>query len=150
MNEDAWAVRLGVSTEPVPAPPKAPIKPPKAPAVHHKPPATGTPTQKPPVTKTPTPAAAPASIGGIAWNDTNADGVYDSAGEPGIAGVSVTLRDADLRKIGTTETRADGRYSFTDLTPGDYVVEFKPPEGMVFTVQVPGGSDVNQTTGRTG
>ncbi|MGB4578197.1 MAG: SdrD B-like domain-containing protein, partial [Methanoculleus sp.] len=150
VNEDAWAVRLGVSTEPVPAPPKAPIKPPKAPAVHHKPPATGTPTQKPPVTKTPTPAAAPASIGGIAWNDTNADGVYDSAGEPGIAGVSVTLRDADLRKIGTTETRADGRYSFTDLTPGDYVVEFKPPEGMVFTVQVPGGSDVNQTTGRTG
>ena len=70
VNADAWAVRLGVVTEPTPAPtptPTAvPIKPPKAPVVHQKPaitvaptaaittPPVATATPKPMITRAPT------------------------------------------------------------------------------------------------
>lgn len=38
------------------------------------------------------PAVATASVGGVVWEDRNADGVWE-AGEPGLGNVSVTLED---------------------------------------------------------
>ena len=33
--------------------------------------------------------------------------------------------------VATTKTGADGRYEFTDLAPGDYVVEETNPPGLI-------------------
>ena len=63
VNMDAWAVKLGPAPMPTPTPKPttAPIKPPKAPIVHHKPPITAGPTPtvtaKPTTTATVTPTA---------------------------------------------------------------------------------------------
>lgn len=63
-------------------------------------------------------AAAPVSIDGFAWTDTNGDGRRE-AGEPGAAGVTVTLEDSGGGVLATTTTGADGRYSFSSVSvPG--------------------------------
>ncbi len=62
---------------------------------------------------------------GLIWRDANEDGVHN-AGEAGIATVSIERRFAgpDDRfgtpddEVATTITAADGRFSFSDLTPG--------------------------------
>ena len=63
----------------------------------------------------------PASLAGTVFEDLNNDGVVD-AGEPGIAGVDVTLTGVD--ELGnvvdvTVQTDADGNYVFEDLRPAD-------------------------------
>ncbi|MEZ5145347.1 MAG: SdrD B-like domain-containing protein [Acidimicrobiales bacterium] len=71
---------------------------------------------------------APASIGDRVWSDLNGDGVQD-AGEPGLAGVTVTLRqDADGNgsfetTVASTTTDANGLYLFEQLRPGSYQVD---------------------------
>ena len=65
------------------------------------------------------------SIGNFVWNDVNANGIQDS-GEPGIAGVTVTLSNG-----ATTTTNAAGAYSFTNLAPGTYTVTVATPAGYV-------------------
>jgi len=69
-----------------------------------------------------------ASIGDLVWSDRNGNGAYDT-GEPGLAGVKVTLGGAgadgvfgngdDLTFLPQT-TNASGNYSFTQLAPGSY------------------------------
>lgn len=64
-------------------------------------------------------------LSGRVFKDPQRDGV-DSGGEPGIGGVTVTLKQG-ATVIGTTTTAADGSYSFTNLTPGAYdVIETQP------------------------
>jgi uncharacterized repeat protein (TIGR01451 family)/fimbrial isopeptide formation D2 family protein len=66
------------------------------------------------------------SLGGLVWNDDNADGIQD-IGETGMAGITVTLT-GDLDNDGladdtvTAVTDASGGYSFTDLFTGDYTI----------------------------
>jgi protocatechuate 3,4-dioxygenase beta subunit len=68
---------------------------------------------------------ATASISGLVFHDLNNDGVRD-AGEPGIAGATVTLNGGTGGPISVL-TGADGSYSFTNLLPGTYsVVETQP------------------------
>jgi uncharacterized repeat protein (TIGR01451 family) len=67
-----------------------------------------------------------ASLGDFVWWDLDEDGVQD-AGEPGIEGVTVTLKDDNGDTVATTTTDANGAYSFTDLEPGDYTVVFDEP-----------------------
>ena len=69
----------------------------------------------------------PASIGDRAWIDLDGDGEQD-AGEPGLPGVVVTLKDATGAVVATTTTDANGNYLFTDVNPGDYTVTFAPAE----------------------
>ncbi|SIO38336.1 Cna protein B-type domain-containing protein [Singulisphaera sp. GP187] len=61
------------------------------------------------------------SIGNLIWNDANNDGKLDS-GEQGIAGVAVSLLDANGKVVATTTTNATGNYLFTNLIPGTYQV----------------------------
>ncbi|MFZ1529646.1 MAG: SdrD B-like domain-containing protein [Ferruginibacter sp.] len=98
-----------------------------------------------------------ASLGNYVWNDVNGDGIQDS-GEPGIAGVTVTLYAADgVTVLGTTITGAGGNYLFSNLTAGSYVVGFSTlPSGLQFTQQNTAGdngnntnSDANPSTGKT-
>ena len=54
---------------------------------------------------------APVQIGNRVWYDANRDGIQDPA-EPGIAGVSVTLRTTGGTVVATTTTDANGLYYF--------------------------------------
>ncbi|MCB9296618.1 MAG: hypothetical protein H6559_26415 [Lewinellaceae bacterium] len=96
----------------------------------------------------------PASLGDFVWSDTDADGIQD-AGEPGIGGVTVNLLDGGGAFLASTTTAPDGSYSFANLAPGDYIVEFVAPAGFAPSPQDQGGddtidSDANPGTGQTG
>ncbi len=93
-------------------------------------------------------------IGDRVWHDSNGNGIQD-AGEPGLADVEVRLyRSGDTTPLLTTFTDGSGLYSFANLAPGTYVVEFVAPGGYLFTYQDLGGndstdSDADPTNGRT-
>jgi hypothetical protein len=95
-----------------------------------------------------------ASIGDYVWYDANKDGIQDG-GESGLPDVTVNLRDgANTAQLDSTTTDASGFYSFTDLLPGDYMLEFVLPDGLSFTLQDQGAddaadSDADSTTGQT-
>lgn len=95
-----------------------------------------------------------ASLGDFVWADLNANGCQD-ANEPGVPGVTVTLFNGSNTQVGQTTTNANGRYSFTNLAPGDYYVVFGQPTGYAFTAAKKaacgeaGDSDANTSTGRT-
>jgi len=96
----------------------------------------------------------PASIGDFVWHDENQNGIQDE-GEPGIPGVTVNLYDSTgTQLLVSILTNADGLYEFTDLMPGDHIVEFELPSGYSFTSMHQGNdnaadSDANLLTGRT-
>ena len=80
------------------------------------------------------------AIGDFVWDDLNGNGVQDG-GEPGLAGVSVEIRDASNSLLGSTTTAADGSYAFSGLVPGDYTVTFIAPVGATPTSPNAGGDD---------
>jgi hypothetical protein len=83
------------------------------------------------------------SIGDRVWNDLNANGIQD-AGEPGINGVTVTIKDGTGNVIGTATTSGDGNYLFGSLPAGNYTVSVDAttlPAGMVQTYDLDGGLD---------
>ena len=102
-----------------------------------------------------------ASLGDSVFLDNDGDGIQD-AGEPGIAGVDVTLTgggadgviadnpdtaDVDEAADNTTETTttdSDGNYEFTQLNPGEeYQVSFDEndlPQATEFTTRDAAGS----------
>ena len=96
-----------------------------------------------------------ASIGDYVWKDLNRNGLQDN-GEPGIANVTVRLRNATGTEVGTTQTDGTGWFSFTGLQPGSYSLLFPTElqDGCLITVaDAPNDdsidSDANQTTGAT-
>ncbi|MFT8246903.1 SdrD B-like domain-containing protein, partial [Roseomonas sp. BN140053] len=94
----------------------------------------------------------PVSIGGVAFTDTNGDGVQGT-GEAGIAGQAVQLLNTAGTAVASTTTGTGGAYSFTGVAPGTYQVQFTPLAGTSFTAQDQGSneavdSDVN-ASGRT-
>jgi SdrD B-like domain/Secretion system C-terminal sorting domain len=106
-----------------------------------------------------------ASIGDKVWLDNgsgaNAGNGVQDAGEPGVAGVTVTLRDNAGNVLATTVTDSYGNYLFDNLIPGNYTVTVTPPANYTFTTQtntvdntagtapLATGSDVNVTTGQS-
>ncbi|MBN8888711.1 MAG: carboxypeptidase regulatory-like domain-containing protein, partial [Rhodospirillales bacterium] len=95
----------------------------------------------------------PAALGDYVFEDANANGVQDS-GETGIAGVTVNLLSDDgSTTLGTTTTNSWGLYSFVNLTPGAYEVQFVQPIGYNFSPTGAGtpatDSNPDQTTGIT-
>lgn len=96
-----------------------------------------------------------ASLGNFVWEDANKDG-QQQPGEPGIANVTVLLLNSSGTPIGTTVTDATGYYSFVDLQPGTYIVQFPTAlntGGYVLTTANSGNdtsdSDANTTTGKS-
>ncbi len=78
-------------------------------------------------------------MGDYVWQDTNGNGVQD-AGEPGVNGVAVTLKQG-ATTVANTTTNANGLYSFNNVAPGTYTVVFQKPSGYSFTAAGQ-GSDV--------
>jgi hypothetical protein len=80
-------------------------------------------------------------IGDVVWNDLSGNGMQD-AGEPGIGGVTVTVKAADHTLVGTIATGPDGSYRFNGLCGGTFLVEMVPPAGYVATVSYAAGATV--------
>lgn len=73
----------------------------------------------------------PGSIGDFVWKDANGNGLQDP-GEPGLAGVALTLTDGLGNPLASTLTDPLGAYAFVDLAPGDYAVAVSAtPPGLV-------------------
>ncbi len=89
------------------------------------------------------------SLGDKVWEDTNKDGIQDD-NEPGIANVTVTLKDADGNIIGTEVTDENGKYLFKDVTEGEYTIDFETPNGYTPTITGQGflNNDSNGTTAK--
>ncbi len=93
------------------------------------------------------------SLGDKIWEDINKNGIQDSA-EPGLENVVVKLYDCNDNLISTTTTNSLGHYSFTNLNPGSYYVQFILLQGYTFTNQDVGNddtkdSDANINNGKT-
>ena len=96
-----------------------------------------------------------AGIGDFVWHDLDGDGIQDG-GEPGIADVTVNLRNGiDTIQLDSTTTDATGFYQF-GLPPGAFIVEFVLKAGFDgFSPQDAGlddaiDSDADVNTGKTG
>ena len=71
-------------------------------------------------------------IGDITWEDLNGNGIKN-VGEPGLAGVTVNLRDCSGNLQVSTTTDGSGKYLFANLSVGNYVIEFEAPLGFFFS-----------------
>src|SRR5262249_22254509 len=85
-------------------------------------------------------------IRGVKFNDLNRNGVQD-AGEPTLAGWQVFLDQNGNGSFDSGEptqvTDADGKYAFTNLTPGTYYVGEVVQPGWVRSRPGPGGTISN-------
>jgi len=96
----------------------------------------------------------PASVGDFVWNDANKNGIQD-VGETGISGITVNLyKCGETTPVATVETDASGYYSFSDLVPGSYYLEFTTALNYVFSLQYQGSdpafdSNADPSTGKT-
>jgi len=86
-----------------------------------------------------------ASLGDFVWYDENHDGIQN-INETGIAGVTVSLiNPATYTVIATTTTDGSGAYLFTELTPGDYAVQFELLLGYEYSPQNQGGNEASDS-----
>lgn len=93
-------------------------------------------------------AYRPGAVCGAVWEDEDGDGLRGGE-EPALAGVEVTLLDADGGEAGRASTDEDGAYAFENLTPGTYSLRFALPSDCVFTEPSEGGSVVPLSEGNT-
>ncbi|NJP07662.1 MAG: DUF11 domain-containing protein, partial [Chloroflexaceae bacterium] len=94
-----------------------------------------------------------ATIGNRVWFDLNNNGIQDD-GEPGVPGVIVNLYDTNGNLVDTTVTDVNGNYLFTNVPPGDYIIEVIQIPGYGFTFPNQGtdgsvDSDIDPDTGQS-
>jgi len=82
----------------------------------------------------------PATVGNLAWLDVNGNGIQDN-GEPGLAGVHISLHKADGTLVETAVSDAGGQYLFTDVLPGTYYLQVTVPAGYMLTRSNQGTDD---------
>jgi serine-aspartate repeat-containing protein C/D/E len=85
---------------------------------------------------------AHASISGRVFVDKNQNNTYDT-GELLLNNITIWLLDSSGNRIKSTTTNSNGKYSFTDLTPGVYGVEEIQPSGYL-----EGGDQVGSAGGQ--
>ena len=75
------------------------------------------------------------SLGNLVWNDANNNGLFNSANELGMGNVKLDLYSVSSSSstftpgstpIATTTTNSNGGYLFTNLFPGNYIVQVDP------------------------
>ncbi|OQX25392.1 MAG: hypothetical protein BWK80_15790, partial [Desulfobacteraceae bacterium IS3] len=72
------------------------------------------------------------TVSGTVFNDLNGNGIQD-AGEGGISGVTLELRDSRGNLVATAVTGNDGAYLFAGIAAGDYSVVKQNPQGSTST-----------------
>ncbi len=77
----------------------------------------------------------PAKVGSLVWLDENANGLID-INEPMIGGVSISLMQ-NGETIYTTSSNEWGYYEFTNVYPGEYVLQASAYPELDITMQVP-------------
>ncbi len=93
-----------------------------------------------------------AGASSVVWKDQNGNGIQDP-GEPGVANVVVNLYDCIGNYIGSQTTDLSGEYTFSDLTPGQYQVQFdlsNLPLVCNFTYQNIGSSSTDSDASLSG
>ena len=90
----------------------------------------------------------PNAIGGIKFEDLNANGVRDP-GEPGLAGFAITLSSATpgAPPLQTAVTDANGNFLFTNVAPGSYVLSETQQQGFSLTVPAANSIPVTLASG---
>lgn len=83
-----------------------------------------------------------ADISGMKFNDSNNNGIND--GEQGLSGWTITLSG---QVSDTTITDSSGKYSFTGLSPGTYIVSETQQGGWTQTAPVSPGTHTVVLTG---
>ena len=95
------------------------------------------------------------SVGNYVWRDRNGDGIQGPA-DGGVAGAVLTLRNADGspvvdaygRPVKPITTGADGKFLFTNLLPGKYLVDISYPSGFVPTTKDRSDRGLNSSSNR--
>jgi len=85
------------------------------------------------------PPVPQATLGDRVWHDSNMNGIQD-AGEAGLGGVTVKLKNAAGNVIASTVTDASGNYNF-NVDPGTYSISVVAPKGYLATVKDAGSND---------
>lgn len=93
------------------------------------------------------------ALGDWVWLDKNGDG-KQSAGEGGLANVTVELQTCDGEVLSTTTTNIDGHFRFDSLSPHFFQMRYVLPSGYRFSPEKSAGdykldSNANVTTGFT-
>ncbi len=94
------------------------------------------------------------SLSGTVFIDRDNSATLDN-GEPGIGGVSLTLRDVNGNVVGMTTTNPDGSYVFNNIDAGQFTITETQPNGYgsstanVLTVNVPTSGLMGQNFGET-
>lgn len=81
----------------------------------------------------------PACIGDLVWEDVNQNGNQD-AGEPGIAGLLVSLYTGSGQLLDSVRTDLNGRYKFNNLKSRLYFIRVELKPGYQFTAAYNGNS----------
>ena len=79
------------------------------------------------------PAPSTATLGDRVWLDLNGNGLQEP-GEPGVAGLTVTLENA-AGVVATTVTDGSGDYAFPGQPAATYTLETPTPSGLVPALQ---------------
>jgi PKD repeat protein len=94
----------------------------------------------------------PSHFQGLVWNDVNKNG-RQNVNVQGINNVMVRLYKSTGNLSQTTTTNSQGIYSFANVLPGDYYLQFTLPSGYKFSPQDAGTDDTldsdADTSGKT-
>jgi hypothetical protein len=94
---------------------------------------------------TPTRTPTPINIGNFVWHDLDSDGIQD-AGEPGVAGITVQLWNAEKTMLlDSTVTNANGIYFVIAPIPGDYRIRVVPFAGSTLSAKDQGADDTKDS-----
>jgi len=89
-------------------------------------------------------APPPVTIRGMAYEDINRNGILNE-GEPGLLGVTITLKDQNGNYLSEAMTNDRGYFNFTKLEPTHYNIEETVPDGYKNTT--PASVEVNALEG---
>lgn len=72
-------------------------------------------------------------MSGVVFFDENADGVLDASEQQRYAGMTVSLLTPSLDVVATCRTDGNGRYAFSGISGGEYVLRFDAGDKLVFS-----------------
>lgn len=88
----------------------------------------------------------PTQLGNYVWYDTDGDGIQGSdPSETPLANILVEVLDTSGNLITQTTTSTTGEYMFMGIIPGDYVIQFTPPAGLIPVLPTQGGDDTKDS-----